>query len=106
MTGKTKNKKSTTDIWSIRGVSYETRIAAKKAAKKENKKLFEWVEERLTEAAHAVLTRKAVPAKPDDIIDILKSLSDKIEKLSYLPDKVDELSKRQRQSFLKRLIGK
>lgn len=106
MESKIKSEKSTTSLWSIRGVRYETRIASKKAAKKENKKLFEWVEEKLNEAAHQVLSRKPLPAKPDNVIDILKSLSDKIEKLSYLPDKVDELSERQKQGFLKRLIGK
>ena len=106
MVGKTKNEKSQTSLWSIRGVSHETRIAAKKAAKKEDKKLFEWVEEKITEAAHQVLSRKTVLAKPDDVIDLLKSMSDKIEKLSYLPDKVEELSKRKGQGFLKRLLGK
>ena len=53
-----KNKKNTDTPWSIRGVTSETRVYIAKAAKKEKKKLGEWINEKLLKAAQEVFTGK------------------------------------------------
>lgn len=84
----TKNKKSlTTAIWAVRDVSHEARTAAKLCAKKDRTPLGEWVSNAILQNAKKSRESKKEIARPEDVMDHLKTMFDKIEKLSNRMEK-------------------
>lgn len=71
-------------------VPWETRIAVDKAAKRENRNLSDWINAALLKEAQGVLTAKREVAKPEDVMDVIKSMAEKLDRLS---DKVNERNK-------------
>ena len=71
--------------WTIL-VPWETRIAVTKAAERNNVNLNEWINEALLKEARGVLTGKRDIAKPEDVMDVIKDMA---EKLAELSNKVD-----------------
>lgn len=63
-------------------VPWETRIAVTKAAERDNVNLNEWINEVLLKEARGVLTGKREIAKPEDVLDVIKGMADKLDKLS------------------------
>lgn len=72
--------------WTIL-IPWETRIAVTKAAEREKIALNEWINTALHEAARETLTGKREVAKPEDVMDVIKQMADKLNELS---DKVNE----------------
>jgi len=75
--------------WTIL-VPWETRIAVTKAAERDAASLNEWINEALIKESRGVLTGKRDIAKPEDVMDVIKSMADKLVELSA---KVDESNK-------------
>lgn len=72
--------------WTIL-IPWETRIAVTKAAQRNDVNLNEWINEALLKEARGVLTGKREIAKPEDVVDFMKVMA---EKLAELSDKVDK----------------
>ena len=69
------------NLWAVRGISQETRNAAKMAAKKSKVSLGAWLSRKIMEAAQADLTEKNTAlVRQEDVLDILENLSNKFEK--------------------------
>lgn len=75
--------------WTIL-IPWETRIAVTKAADRNNVNLNEWINEALSKEARGVLTGKREIAKPEEVVDFMKDMA---EKLAELSDKVNESNK-------------
>lgn len=67
--------------WSLRNMSPEVINAAKIAAKRDNEFVSVWVSKTIMNAAQQSLKSKREVAKPEDILSVVKDLSDKIDKL-------------------------
>lgn len=74
--------------WTIRGVPMEARIAAQMAAKQNNEFVGSWVGRKLIKASQEDLTAKKEVARPEDIQDVLVTLSQEVQKLNQ---KIDQL---------------
>ena len=77
-----KNRKTikSDDLWAVRGISQETRNAAKMAAKKSKVSLGSWLSRKIMESAQADLTAKNNElTRQEDVLDILENLSNKFE---------------------------
>lgn len=74
-------KSQTTQKWSI-VTEIETKSLAAKAAKKANKKLFEWIDHAIRETATSELKAKPQPpAKPEDLVtDIVAKVAQQMQK--------------------------
>jgi predicted HicB family RNase H-like nuclease len=72
--------------WTIL-IPWETRISVSKAAQRQNKNLNAWIDNVLLSASRDVLQGKKEVAKPEDVMDVIKQMADKIDKLS---DKVNK----------------
>jgi hypothetical protein len=72
--------------WTIL-IPWETRISVTKAAERQQKSLNEWIDKALLDASRNVLVGKREVAKPEDVMDVIKQMAEKIDKLS---DKVDK----------------
>lgn len=89
--------------WIVRNVSQEARIAAAKAAKKENKKMGPWLSDLILREAQDVLTRRNDVAKQSDNIDINKLIDVALDKkMSRLEERLDKLANKK--SFLEKLF--
>jgi hypothetical protein len=91
MTKKTKGrpkKIAAVDLarWTIL-IPWETRISVTKAAERQQKSLNEWIDKALLDASRDVLVGKREVAKPEDVMDVMKQMAEKIDKLS---DKVNQ----------------
>lgn len=67
--------------WTIL-VPWETRIAVTKAAERNGVSLNEWINEALIKESRGVLTEKREIAKPEDVLDVIKALSEKVDKIT------------------------
>ena len=72
--------------WTIL-VPWETRISVTKAAERNRDNLNEWIDKALLDASRDVLVGKREIAKPEDVMDVIKKMAEKLDKLS---DKVDK----------------
>ncbi len=72
--------------WTIL-IPWETRISVTKAAERQQKSLNEWIDKALLDASRDVLVGKREVAKPEDVMDVMKQMAEKIDKLS---DKVNQ----------------
>lgn len=82
---------SLTQPWTIRGVSMEARTAAQIAAKKNDEFVGSWVGRKLIQASQEELTSKKEVARPEDIQDVLVTLSQEVQKLNR---KFDQMSQK------------
>jgi hypothetical protein len=71
--------------WTIL-VPWETRTSVTKAAEREGNNLNTWIDNALLNASREVLVGKKEIAKPEDVMDVIKQMAEKIDKLS---DKVN-----------------
>lgn len=71
-------------------IPWETRVAVTKSAEREKMPLNDWIGNALLEASRDVLSAKREVAKPEDVMDVIKNMADKIDKLS---DRVNESNK-------------
>lgn len=107
-----KNEKKTTDLpWSIRGVTPETRAYVIKAAQKENKKLGEWINDKLLKSAQEVFLDKIHPiAKMEDkeviskILSVENSQLEQNAKIDQLTALVENIVKNQNKSIFGKLF--
>jgi len=76
--------------WTIREVSNEARNAARIGAKKEGKSLGQWVEASILNSLKKSTNQKTEVSNPADVVDVVKLLSDKIDKLS---GEINEINK-------------
>jgi hypothetical protein len=86
MTKKTRGRPKKTDSvelsrWTIL-VPWETRSSATKAAERSGKAINVWLDTALLEASRGELTKKREVAKPEDVMDVIKALSDKMDKIT------------------------
>lgn len=72
--------------WTIL-VPWETRISVTKAAERNKVSLNDWIDRALLNASREVLTEKREVAKPEDVMDVIKNMAEKLDKLS---DKVNK----------------
>jgi len=72
--------------WTIL-VPWETRISVTKAAERNGANLNEWIDKTLLKESREVLMGKREIAKPEDVMDVIKNMAEKLDKLS---DKVDK----------------
>jgi hypothetical protein len=79
-----------TDTWTVRGVEIETRRAAKLAAKREGKFLGDWLNDTIRTAATATLKGNTLPARPEDVTNVLQRLLD--ERLQPITEQLKSLS--------------
>lgn len=81
-------KSSVVDLsrWTIL-IPWETRVAVTKAATRANIPLNDWLDKVLIQTSREALTGKQEIAKPDDVLDVIKQMADKIDKLT---DKVNK----------------
>lgn len=100
--GNAASKKSSTNRnWNVKGVIPETRVAVRKAAQKEGKKIGEWVNEKLMFAAQETLTSQPkLPART--IEDTLAELS---KNFGVIAEKVNQIETNQKKPLLKRVFG-
>ena len=75
---RSKTRKTTTDPWTVRGVSPETREAVKKAARRSGVTMGAWLEENLRLAATDGL-KQTLPAQR--VEDQLEAISGKLDAL-------------------------
>jgi len=75
--------------WTIL-VPWETRISVTKAAERNNVPLNDWINKALIKESREVLMGKRELAKPEDVMDVIKNMAEKLDKLS---DKVNESNK-------------
>lgn len=79
--------------WTIL-VPWETRIAVTKAAERNAVSLNEWINEALIKESRGVLTGKREIAKPEDVMDLIKGMADKmnevIVRVNEVGDKVNK----------------
>lgn len=85
MTKKTKGrpkKVAAVDLarWTIL-VPWETRISVTKAAERQQKSLNAWIDKALLDASRGELMQKREVAKPEDVMDVIKQMSEKIDKI-------------------------
>ena len=77
-------KKSKSDTWVVRGVSPETRLKVKAAAKKARKTMGTWVDEVLMREATETLKRKQkteLPIKVEDLQTQFTEMQDTMQQL-------------------------
>ncbi len=73
------------DTWTVRGVSPETRAAAKKAAQRAGKTLGEWVDDTLHRAATEKLTEAPLAMQgTQDAGKVLEAVLGRLERLEAL----------------------
>lgn len=75
--------------WTIL-VPWETRISVTKAAERSSVALNDWIDKALLTASRDVLVGKREVAKPEDMMDVIANMAEKLDKLS---DKVNEVNK-------------
>ena len=103
-----KSRTSSADTWTVRGVEIETRRAAKLAAKREGKFLGDWLNDTIRTAAHATLKGNTLPARQEDVTDVLQRVLD--ERLKPITDQLAALSQQRdhatapRASFMARIF--
>lgn len=66
--------------WTIL-VPWETRISVTKAAERQHKSLNAWIDKALLDASRGELTQKREVAKPEDVMDVIKQMSEKLDKI-------------------------
>ena len=77
---KNKKKIENDNLWAVRGISQETRNAAKMAAKKSKVSLGSWFSRKIMEAAQVDLIAKNNKLiRQREVLDILDNLSNKFE---------------------------
>lgn len=91
-------------IITVRGVSIEAQNALKICAKKANKTQGKWLEGVILQAAKEMVSKKQEVARPDDVLDIIKQMSDKISAMEKMSDKIDELSNRLDMPWWRRIV--
>lgn len=67
--------------WTIL-IPWETRISVTKAADRQQKSLNAWIDMALLKASREVLVGKKEVAKPEDVIDVIKQMSNRLDNLS------------------------
>lgn len=72
--------------WTIL-IPWETRIAVTKAAKRANIPLNTWINKTLAQTSQEALKGKHEVARPDDVMDVIKQMADKIDMLSVQVNK-------------------
>ena len=75
--------------WTIL-VPWETRASVTKAAERNSVTLNDWIDKALLNASRDVLLGKREIAKPEDVMDVIKNMAEKIDNLS---SKVNEVNK-------------
>jgi hypothetical protein len=78
------------DTWTVRGVEIETRRAAKLAAKREGKFLGDWLNDTIRAAATATLKGNTLPARQEDVTNVLQRLLD--DRLQPITEQLKALS--------------
>jgi len=102
---------ATSSPWTIRGVNHETREAVKKAAKKENITLGEYVDRHLLDASHETLgtgtkTKKEIgPTVEEMMSDFIKEFATQKVKMEEMAKEMKEVRDYQTKSWLKKLTG-
>lgn len=76
-------KTETVDLsrWTVL-VPWETRIAVTKAAERDKVSLNEWINRVLNDAARETITGKRDIAKPEDVLDLLQQMAERIDKVA------------------------
>lgn len=92
------------DSFTVRGMSAEARNAVKICARKAKKTQGKWLDDVVLRAAKESVSKKTEIAKPEDVSDIIKEMSDRIKGLENLSDKVDKLSHMANQPWWKKII--
>ena len=87
----------------VRGVSVEAQNALKICAKKAGKPQGKWLESVILQAAKDMVSKKQEVARPDDVLDVIKKMSDKLADMEKMSNKLDELSDRISKPWWKRL---
>ena len=99
------------DTWTVRGVSPETRAAAKKAAHRAGRTLGEWVDDTLRRAATEKLTEAPLAVRgTQDTGKVLEAVLGRLERLEALGAASQAQSQvqsapRPPRSFWKRFLG-
>lgn len=74
--------------WTIL-IPWETRISVNKAAERQQTNLNTWIDNALLNASREVLVGKQEVAKPEEVMDVIKQMA---EKLGKYADSLDKLS--------------
>ena len=99
-TDREKSRTSSADTWTVRGVEIETRRAAKLAAKREGKFLGDWLNETIRTAAHTTLKGNSLPARQEDVTDVLQRVLD--ERLKPITEQLAAISQQREQASVQR----
>jgi len=67
--------------WTIL-VPWETRSSVTKAAERQSMPLNEWIDKALLTASREVLVGKREVAKPEDVMDVIKQMAEKLDKIT------------------------
>jgi len=89
MTSKSSATKKQETPWSVRGVSHETRTAAKKAARRANLTIGEWMERTLWEAIQRDLKSEPSQLPSVGIEETLLKIVDRLEAQNARLDAVE-----------------
>jgi uncharacterized protein YoxC len=92
------------ESFTVRGFSAEARNAVKICARKAKKTQGKWLEEVVLQAAKDMMGKKTEVARPEDVFDIIKKMSDDLEAVKKMSNKVDELSNRLNKPWWKKII--
>ena len=63
-------------------IPWETRISVTKAAGRQQKSLNTWIDSALLKASREVLVGKKEVAKPEDVMDVIKQMAEKLDKIT------------------------
>lgn len=74
--------------WTIL-IPWETRISVTKAAERQQTNLNTWIDNALLNASREVIVGKQEVAKPEEVMDVIKQMA---EKLGKYADSLDKLS--------------
>lgn len=92
------------DSFTVRGMSVEARNAVKICARKAKKTQGKWLDDVVLRAAKESVSKKTEIAKPEDVSDIIKEMSDRIKSLENMSNKVEELSHMASRPWWKKII--
>jgi hypothetical protein len=93
------------DSFTVRGLSIEAKNAIKICARKAKKPQGKWLDDVILKAAKESVSRRTEVAKPEDVSDIIKEMSDRIKAIENKSDKVEELYNLLKRPWWKKILN-
>jgi hypothetical protein len=93
------------DSFTVRGLSAEARNAVKICSRKAKKTQGEWLNGVILKAAKESVAKKTEIARPEDVSDIIKEMSDRLKAVESQSDKVEEMYDLLKRPWWKKILN-